>query len=394
VVIGASFGLKDLLDTDRGACRSALDARYRVVDEVLAGSRRAIVYPAARMGRRAAARLIADGVQIIGFGDGNPSLNGTSIDGLPVLGPAEIAEHHRSDAILVASTMFDSVICAELRERGCELVVPVGYLNLRLPQVFRAREYDGAWHSATDPDTRPDIEAAFALLADDESRRVFAGKLAYFVTLDKARLDAIRSEGTIYFEPDLYELGPDEVVADGGAFDGDTLLSFLGATRNRFASYHAFEPDSASFQRLAAVAATDPARITAVRAGLADGTSSGRVPGSGRVDSRLLGPEEPGGETVELVSLDDYFEHRRPPSLVKLDIEGFEAKALEGARSLISRVRPVLAVSAYHFPKDLWTIPLLIARLAPDSRLFLRHYTREVDDTVCYAIARERLSAP
>jgi hypothetical protein len=55
--------------------------------------------------------------------------------------PADIASDHRGDAVLVASTMFDSAICEDLRARGCESVVPVGYLNLRLPEIFRAREY-------------------------------------------------------------------------------------------------------------------------------------------------------------------------------------------------------------------------------------------------------------
>jgi hypothetical protein len=50
----------------------------------------------------------------------------------------------------------------------------------------------------------------------------------------------------------------------------------------------------------------------------------------------------------------------------------------------------VLAISAYHYPSDLWAIPLLLARIAPGARLYLRHYTREFDDTVCYSVPLSR----
>lgn len=128
-----------------------------------------MVYPAARMGRLVADRLVRMGVQVVAFGDRDPALKDACIAGLPVLSPAEIAARHRRDAILVASTMFDSAICEDLGARGCECIVPFGYLNLRLPQVFRAREYEGAWAAAADAANRAAIEEAYELLGDQES---------------------------------------------------------------------------------------------------------------------------------------------------------------------------------------------------------------------------------
>jgi hypothetical protein len=133
-------------------------------------------------------------------------------------------------------------------------------------------------------------------------------------------------------------------------------------------------------------AARDPARVTAVQAGLARRTSSARLLSTHGADARLLRGDESGGEEVAVVGLDEYFEERRPPTLIKMDIEGAEVEALSGAARLIEAGRPKLAISAYHLPTDLWRIPLVLEKLMPDSRLYLRHYTREVDDTVCYAI--------
>lgn len=43
-----------------------------------------------------------------------------------------------------------------------------------------------------------------------------------------------------------------------------------------------------------------------------------------------------------------------------MDIEGAEYEALLGARDIIFKYRPGLAISLYHRPADLWRIPLLI----------------------------------
>jgi hypothetical protein len=110
-------------------------------------------------------------------------------------------------------------------------------------------------------------------------------------------------------------------------------------------------------------------------------------------DSRLVRPNESGGDKIRIVSLDDFFRDRAGPTLIKMDIEGEEAPALLGGANLIARLAPVLAISAYHVPTDLWEIPTLMHQLAPESELLLRHYTREVDDTVCYAVPRHRTAA-
>jgi FkbM family methyltransferase len=386
--------LRALLEQDPQDRRSALDRRYAVLEDVLAGQRDAVVYPAARLGTEVAIRLRSLGVRIVAFGDRDPASHDGQIGGIPVLSAAQVATHHSADVILVSSTMYDSVIREDLESRGCEFVVPVGYLNLRLPDVFKTREYDGAWSAAVDEANRKDIEAAFALLGDVQSRRVFEGKLAYYLGREKTRLDDIRSDATIYFDRSVYNLTDSEAVVDGGAFVGDTLAAFIDRSGSRFRSYAAFEPDPASYERLAVVAARDPARITAIQAGLAEHTSKGRLLSTQGADSRFLEAEESGGDSVPVVSLDDYFASRAAPTLIKMDIEGAETSALQGAVGLLGSVSPLMAVSAYHFPTDLWRIPLLLQAYLPSSRILLRHYTREVDDTVCYAIPAGRRTLP
>lgn len=383
-----SRSVEELLSGDHAARRRELDTTYAALDEVLDGRRAAVVYPAARLGRHAAAGLRARGGDVAAFGDRDPNLAGKEFDGLPVLTPAEVAKEHADDIILVATTLHDSAVREELTGLGCSSIVPVGYLNLRLPDLFPTREYDGAWQAAADPANRPDITAALSLFADDESRRLFANRLAFYVSLDKRRLTEVRSGGRVYFDDGVYRLTGDEVVADGGAYTGDTFEAFVAASGDRFRGYVAFEPDAASFRVLADRAAADPQRVAVVEAGLSDSTGRRRLSGTATADSRVLGADEPGGDVIDVVSLDDYFRDRPSPTIVKLDIEGEEAAALRGGAAILRADRPILAVSAYHRPTDLWTLPLLIERLMPGSHLLLRHYGEEIDDTVCYAVPR------
>ena len=50
--------------------------------------------------------------------------------------------------------------------------------------------------------------------------------------------------------------------------------------------------------------------------------------------------QEAHGETCRLVPLDDL--HLPDPALIKIDVEGREAKVLDGAASLIARARPLI----------------------------------------------------
>ena len=57
---------------------------------------------------------------------------------------------------------------------------------------------------------------------------------------------------------------------------------------------------------------------------------------------------------------------------------------------MIRRVRPVLAVSVYHRPDDLWRLPPYLKSLGPGYRLFLRTQGEDGMDVICYAVPEEK----
>ena len=59
--------------------------------------------------------------------------------------------------------------------------------------------------------------------------------------------------------------------------------------------------------------------------------------------------------------------------IIKMDVEGAEEEAINGACSTIRKYRPKLMISLYHRNRDIFYIPLMIKKLNPDYRLCIRH---------------------
>jgi FkbM family methyltransferase len=86
---------------------------------------------------------------------------------------------------------------------------------------------------------------------------------------------------------------------------------------------------------------------------------------------------------IKTVALDDVCEE--PVSLIKLEIEGSELKALNGAIKTIQRDRPKMALSIYHKPEDLLTITDFVTKTDRQYKLSLRQHNHLLPDaTVCY----------
>ena len=58
-----------------------------------------------------------------------------------------------------------------------------------------------------------------------------------------------------------------------------------------------------------------------------------------------------------------------------MDIEGAEQKALSGAKNIIMRDKPQLAICVYHKPNDIWEIPFMLKDWVPEYQLYLRHHS-------------------
>ncbi|HLZ20237.1 MAG TPA: FkbM family methyltransferase, partial [Smithellaceae bacterium] len=188
-----------------------------------------------------------------------------------------------------------------------------------------------------------------------------------------------------YFESGIISVVPQEVFVDCGAYSGDTILEFKKQAKDGFKKIFAFEPDRKNMRNLKQmIEAKEQDRIMPVSAGVYCTSRTIRFMAEGTLDSRISGAQ--GADAVEVFSLDDYFRDKETPTFIKMDIEGAEEEALLGASGIIQRCAPKLAISVYHRAADLWRLPLLMKKLNKNYRLYLRHYSREIVDTVCYGV--------
>jgi len=84
-------------------------------------------------------------------------------------------------------------------------------------------------------------------------------------------------------------------------------------------------------------------------------------------------------EEVEVVKLDDFLMQNKVPKIdfIKIDVEGYELKVLEGAKETIKKYLPVIVVAVYHEPSDKVKIPQLILSINPNYKYKLNKIGEE-----------------
>src|SRR5579862_4328587 len=175
----------------------------------------------------------------------------------------------------------------------------------------------------------------------------------------------VPSECEQYF-PGTYSLGNEECLVDCGAYTGDTIQSFVAQTDNRFRKVIAFEADPAVMSGLQRFVSNMGTRARLHNAAVGGQNGVVHFAGDGIGGGRITDAASATGTAVNCVRLDDALADERA-TLIKMDIEGAELQALEGAHRVIWRDRPVLAVCGYHKPDHLWRVLVSLKTLAPDS---------------------------
>lgn len=92
-----------------------------------------------------------------------------------------------------------------------------------------------------------------------------------------------------------------------------------------------------------------------------------------------------GDDEVLETTLDD--EVKEKITMIKMDIEGGEQKALRGAEEHIKKEHPKLLISVYHNVRDIFEIPKMIEQMDSSYQFYLRNHGGGVYPTEIVLIA-------
>lgn len=210
------------------------------------------------------------------------------------------------------------------------------------------------------------IQAVYDMLADEKSRRTYADVLNFKISGKIEYLNNCTSpKEEIYGK--IIPLGNDEVFADLGAYNGDTAEEFITACGGNFRHIYAFEPNPKNFRKLTKNLPASE-KITLFNA------AAGRENGTVKISANegRMSRENGSGKTalIPVLAVDNAVQE--DVTLLKLDVEGGEREALEGARRHIENGAKILC-SLYHRNDDMFDLPLLIKSINPKLKFYVRH---------------------
>lgn len=348
----------------------------RAFFEKLLSSKYICLFGAGQVGQAVAYDLTEIGVAVTYFCDNNSKLWGKYINQRIKCVSIEELEKNKKEVLILVTTGYFSEVCVQIKSLGFENVYVVPQLMIR---------NNAFWDSVDCSSVKKKTCQLIDILEDEKSKDVV--NVIVHNWFDNASLYTY-SDIAIddqYFPDEIITLLDDEVFVDAGAFDGDTILDFLSRVKNCFERVIAYELDKSCYQRLKdsmqSVSEDIQKKIHLFNLGLFDENKFIQYIANSTSSTINLAADEEG----EVVRLSDHLRGKEI-TFIKMDIEGAEVKALQGAKEIIKASKPKLAICVYHAPSHLWRIPLFIKSLVPEYKIYLRHHTRLEYETVCYAV--------
>lgn len=216
-------------------------------------------------------------------------------------------------------------------------------------------------------------------LNDYRSKKVLLSIINNLYNFDFISLNnSIEKNYPHYFDLDLVKCSKEEVVVDLGAFTGDTILDYLNYYGvDNYKNIYCYEITKDIFEKLENNLKYYP-NIHCIRKAISDKCGELYIKES-NIDKSANIVVDNGDIKIEATTIDEDIKEKI--SLIKMDIEGFEQKALKGCIKHIQNDHPKLLISVYHNHEDLWKIPCMINEICPGYKFYLRYYGNNIFPT-------------
>lgn len=311
----------------------------------------------------------------------NASAWGSRFWGLEVISPAKIGEFFPHYAVLILAVEIEHEIQDQLQQLP---VPPAAVFHLDLHWGIRDRHMPGD-SAGYFCQKQSEVNQIYDILADQKSRDTYEAVIRYRMNRDRNVLAAVKDPfEEKYFPINLDQtvfLGDKEVFLNAGAYTGDIIERFVRVTQGKYRRIYAIEPELQNYETLVKNMKAF-SNVICLKRGVGEQSQQLYSTSSGKGSMIVTGGD---GEAIEIDSL-DHMLGDTPVTYITLDVEGMECSALRGAKNLIQKYRPKLAICCYHSDEDMTAVPAEILRCNPSYRLYMRHYTNSLNETVCYAI--------
>lgn len=271
-----------------------------------------------------------------------------------------------------------------VKEYGEDIIVMLAFGTV-LPEVINFIENLNKRHELIIPDVplyggdlfdmkyflsrKEKIESVLELFSDELSRNIFTDTINFRLTGKYEYL--ARTED---MKKTLSELFAGKIISsvlDGGAFKGDSTEIFVEAFLPE--KIIAVEADPKTFLKLKKYSDNENrSKIIPVNAALWRSDGILEYTSSGSRGSGESGRNRRAKNTCVNSAAIDSLIGGEEVDLIKLDIEGAESEALDGASEVLRRCQPDLAVSMYHRTDDILVLTQRVHEALPAHKLYLR----------------------
>ena len=216
-----------------------------------------------------------------------------------------------------------------------------------------------------------DYVKLYESLKDYKSKYVLFAILNDFYNFDFVNLkNATEYCFKHYFDLNLIPKLKENVFVDVGAYVGDTVLDYVESYgKDSFQKIYCYEICQENIDKMK-INLKNFDNIEIKRKAVSDKKGKLKFDLDNDISSNHISPD--GKIEVEGVALDEDIKEKI--SMVKMDIEGSEMKALAGMKEHIKNDTPILLISVYHNNTDLVEIPKYIRSLNGNYDYYLRYY--------------------
>ncbi|NLL79121.1 MAG: FkbM family methyltransferase [Clostridiales bacterium] len=236
-----------------------------------------------------------------------------------------------------------------------------------------------------------DIQVLYERLEDEESKKVLKNRLLFLRTRNRKYATAIRRMDQ-YFDKEIVEFHKVKYYLDAGMYTGDTISSFIEVVEGNYKEIFGFEPDEKIFKQAQNNLKTHD-NITLIPMATSEYDGSVQVECAlgvmQTIEKGIFTEDQEKLNSFKVCRIDSCFAGKTQKiDMIKMDVEGAEMSSLRGAQNTIKENRPVMAICVYHKEEDILEIPKYIESLGITCKIYLRHYSDNQTETVCYLIPK------